>query len=416
MEKTVIAINMMSTGSTGKIMKGINRKAEEHGWTAYACYPQMRETSSEAHDIILCSNFFRGLNARLDRYTGLQNCFSVFSTLRLLRRIKKLHPDILHLHNLHNGFINLPLLFRFIKKHHIQTVWTLHDCWSFTGRCPHFLLSHCEKWKTGCGKCPYPKNAYPFVKTDRTKWMWKLKKKWFTGVEDLTIVTPSQWLADLVRQSYLGAYPVRVIYNGIRMDVLHPTQSEFRKAHALQDKCVLLGVARSWDNRKGLDVFLELDSRLGTEYQIVLVGTDAEIDRILPETIVSIHHTSSQEELAAIYSSADIFINPTREDTFPTVNIEALACGTPIITFRTGGSPEAITPSCGTVVNVDDIDAMEQEIRRVWTQKPYSREACTQRAAFFDEKEKYEEYIQLYEKGLKNESRGCPARKEGTVL
>jgi glycosyltransferase involved in cell wall biosynthesis len=226
--------------------------------------------------------------------------------------------------------------------------------------------------------------------------MWKRKKKWFNSLDDLTIVTPSQWLAGLVEQSFLGKYPVKVIHNGIDLSVFRQMESDFRKKHNLERKKLLLGVAFAWEERKGLDVFVELSRRLDSSYQIVLVGTNEDVDRLLPSNIVSIHRTHNQKELAEIYSVADVFVNPTREDTFPTVNLEALACGTPVITFKTGGSPECVDGHCGCVVPCNDVDALEREIVRICTEKPFTAEDCKARAALFDRDECFSRYVALY--------------------
>ena len=256
----------------------------------------------------------------------------------------------------------------------------------------------CEKWKTGCNACPYPKEYYPVSRRDVSDRLWKIKQKAFTGVEDLTLVAPSRWLADLAKQSYLKEYPVQVIHNGIDLSVFRPVESGFRTRYRIPpEKKIVLGVAFGWGVRKGLDVFVELAGRLDTTYQIVLVGTDDAIDRELPVTILSIHTTRNRQELAEIYASADVFVNPTREDNFPTVNLEALACGTPVITFRTGGSPEALDQTCGSVVPADDIDALEREIICICRERPFSREACRTHAEQFDEKETFLEYVKLYE-------------------
>lgn len=280
-------------------------------------------------------------------------------------------------------------------------IWTLHDCWSFTGHCPYFDIAHCDKWKTGCHNCPQYRE-YPQSLFDNSKFMWKLKKKWFTGVENMTIVTPSQWLADLVKQSYLKDYPVKVINNGIDLSVFKPADSDFReKYHISADKEILLGVAFGWGKRKGLDVFLELDKRLDAEkYQIVLVGTDDAVDKQLPENIISIHRTQNQQELAEIYSAADLFVNPTREENYPTVNMESIACGTPVLTFNTGGSPEIPDDTCGAVVPCDDVDAMEREIVRICRDKPFTKEVCLARAKAFDMNDRFEEYVELYKEVL----------------
>ena len=217
---------------------------------------------------------------------------------------------------------------------------------------------------------------------------------------DLTVVTPSRWLADVVGESFLRDCPVRVIHNGIDLSVFRPTESDFREKHGLTGKRILLGVAFGWDERKGLDVFIELARRLSDSYRIVLVGTDDRVDRMLPDSILSIHRTQDQRELAEIYSVADLFVNPTREENYPTVNMESLACGTPILTFRTGGSPEILDETCGAVVERGDVDALEAEIVRICDTEPYSAEACLTRAAGFDLHERFREYVHLYVQSL----------------
>lgn len=396
--KTVL-INSCNFGSTGNIMLEIAETAENGGYTAAVCYPQSRDNSrkQKEKDFIIGTRFSRNIHLQLAGITGLNGCFSYFSTLKLLKKLDKLKPDIIHLHNLHNCYINLPLLFKYIKKHNIKTVWTLHDCWAFTGHCPHFDMIGCDKWKTGCYGCPQYKE-YPKSLFDNSKIMYRLKRKWFSGVKNMTIVTPSEWLASLVKESYLKDYPVKVINNGIDLNVFKPTESDFRKKYALENKYIVLGVAFGWGRRKGLDVFIELARRLDKEkYKVVLVGTDDNVDKLLPENIISIHRTQNQTELAKIYSAADVFANPTREENYPTVNMEVLACGTPVVTFNTGGSPEMLDETCGAAVAKDDADAMYNEIIRICETKPYSVEACIKKAKGFDKNEKFGEYIRLYE-------------------
>ena len=221
------------------------------------------------------------------------------------------------------------MLFKYIKKNNIPTVWTLHDCWPFTGKCPYFTIVKCEKWKNGCYKCPQYKD-YPKTLYDNTKQMWKLKKKWFTGVHNLTIVTPSEWLAKLVHESYLKEYPVKIINNGIDLNLFRPSEKNRTDVvkKIKKQKYIVLGVAFDWGFRKGLDIFIKLTDILPTDkYQIVLVGTSSIIDKELPKSIISVHRTQNQEELVELYTLADVFAMPTREENFPTVNLEALACG-----------------------------------------------------------------------------------------
>lgn len=394
----IAEINSCNFGSTGNVMLEIAEVAEKCGHTAAVCYPKSRGNAKKQKetDIVIGSRLSRNLHLKLAEITGLNGCFSYFSTLDFLRKLNKFKPDIIHLHNLHNCYVNLPLLFGYIKKHNIKTVWTLHDCWSFTGHCPHFDMIGCDKWKTECYNCPQYKE-YPKSLFDNSKYMYSLKKKWFTGVKNMTIVTPSKWLAGLVKESYLRDYPVKVINNGIDLNVFKPTESDFRKKYDCESKNIVLGVASPWGKRKGLDVFSELAERLDDRYRIVLVGLAKEQKEGLPPNIIGLERTANQTELAGIYTAADVFANPTREENYPTVNMEAIACGTPVVTFNTGGSPEIIDETCGTAVAKNDIDGICNKIIKICETKPYSEETCLKRAKSFDENEKFREYIRLYE-------------------
>ena len=385
-------------GSTGKIAQGLHDICIKNKITCVTAYRYHETETTCFSDTCTTSSWLDcHVHNRLAKCTLLQGFFSRFKTFLFLRKVKNYAPDIIHLHNLHGNYINLPLLFKYIKKYNIPTVWTLHDCWAFTGQCPHFTLEKCEKWKSGCYHCQHKQALIPCL--DMTKVMWSFKKSAFTGIKDMSIVTPSKWLANLVKESYLKEYPLYVIHNGIDLDIFKPTQNNFRSKYNIgESKNILLGVAFGWGYRKGLDVFIELAKRLNNEqYQIVLVGTDDSVDTQLPNNIISIHRTNNQNELAEIYTSADLFVNPTREDNYPTVNMEAIACGTPVLTFKTGGSPEIVDESCGSVVDYDDVDSMENEIIRICTQKPYTLEACLNKALTFNITDKFKEYVNLYE-------------------
>ena len=232
--KTVLSINVSNYGSTGNIMRGISKVAEQNGFVCWQAYAPDRKNAPKAErDIIISPYNIRRFNELYSQLTGMRGFQAYFSTVAFLKKVDRIKPDIIHLHNLHNNYIHVGLLFDYIKEHHIKVIWTLHDCWAFTGRCPYFQVSGCEKWKTGCSDCPYPKTEYPSVKIDRSDILWKRKKEAFTGVEDMTIVTPSEWLAGLVKESFLSEYPVKVINNGIDLDVFKPTQSDFRTRYNL---------------------------------------------------------------------------------------------------------------------------------------------------------------------------------------
>ena len=401
-KKVLVSFNLGSVGSTGKIMRNISLCAENCGFSTYQVYPENEKKSPKLKgEIVISSIFIKKINQRLARYTGLSGATAYFTTKRLIRKLRKLNPDIFHFHNLHNSYVNLPLLFKFVKKRSIPIVWTLHDCWAFTGCCTHFTFVKCDKWKTQCKNCSQYK-LYPESSFDNSKMMFRLKQKWFNGA-NITIVTPSEWLKELVEQSFLKEYPVQVINNGIDLSIFKPIKSDFKSKYNIdENKFVVLSVAFGWGKRKGLDVVIELSKRLPDNYQVVLVGTSEMVDKLLPENIISIHRTYNQTELAEIYSAADLLINPTREDNFPTVNIESLACGTPVITFDTGGSPEIIDDKTGSVVACEDIDWLVKETIRICEKKPYTKEECIKRAKLYDMNVKQDEYVSLFERILEN--------------
>lgn len=330
------------------------------------------------------------------RFTMFKGTGSVLRTAYFLKKVKAYAPDVIHLHNLHGSYINLPLLFRYIKRSGVPVVWTLHDCWAFTAICPHFVIAGCDRWQDGCGSCPQ-KKRYSSALLDVSAAVWRAKKRWFTGMPNATLAAPSHWVASLAQHSFLKEYPVKTIYNGIDLTVFRETDSSFRGDHGLEDKKIVLGVAFDWGYSKGLDVFVDLAGRLKDGYQVVLVGVDDKTGRELPDNILSIRRTQDQRELAALYTAADVFVNPTREETLGLVNLEALACGTPVVTFRTGGSPECVDALCGVVVEKEDVDGMEREIRRICTDAPFRKEDCRRRAEGFDNGQRIEEYIRLYQ-------------------
>jgi glycosyltransferase involved in cell wall biosynthesis len=396
----IAGINMVDYGSTGNIMFQIADCAQDNGHEVRTFSKKWKKQNKKRDfHSYYGTTIENGLNVLLTRLVGFQGMFSYFGTKQLVKELEEFQPDLIHLHNLHDFSTCLPVLFKYIKESNVPIVWTLHDCWTMTGGCPYFTMVKCNRWKTGCHDCPQLSSK---LHVDCSIYMWNKKKEWFTGISHLTIVTPSQWLANIVEESYLGKYPIRVINNGIDLSVFKPTESEMGKKLRSEGKYLVLGVALGWGIRKGLDVLIELAHRLPEEYQIVMVGTDDVIDKILPKRITSIHKTENQQELAELYTAADVFINPTREDNFPTTNIESLASGTPVITYKTGGSPEILDSSSGSIVGCDDIDSLEREIVRICKNKPYSKEACIRRAKMFDKNDKFQEYVDLFEALCKN--------------
>ena len=392
----IVQVNVTCrTGSTGKICKSIDARLTELGHESYVFHTQP-PAPPDNHVSYATPSYIR-LQAIRSRLLGNYGFNGRAATKRLIAHLEKIKPDVVHLHNLHSHNAHLGLLFRYLKEKKIKVVWTFHDCWAFTGYCPHFVMAGCDKWRTECRHCPQRREFSLLL--DRSRELYRKKQDLFTGL-DMTVVTPSQWLADLVRESFLKDYPVTVIQNGIDLSVFHPAESDFRKEQGIpEEKFILLGIAFDWGVRKGLDVFLKLAEELDPDkYQIVLVGTNDAVDKQLPPHVVSIHRTQNQQELAKIYSAADLFLNPTREDNFPTVNMESVACGTPVLTFRTGGSPEMLDETCGAVVPCDDTEAFIREIQRIREERPFTAAQCVRKAASYDQNRKYKEYTDLYER------------------
>lgn len=394
MKKTrVVQINAScGVGSTGKIAVAISELLIQQGVENNILF----STSTNGYGLgIACSKpGYTKIQALKSRILGNYGFNSQAETKRIIAQLDRLAPSVVLLHNIHGHDCNLDMLFSYFRQKQTKLIWVFHDCWAFTAYCTHFTFDHCDRWKKGCRYCPQRKQYSWFF--DRSKMLYERKKQLLSGL-DLTIITPSQWLADLVKQSFLKEYPVKVIHNGIDLSVFRPTPSDFRERyHIPEEKFILLGVAFGWGKRKGLDVFVELSRRLDLEkYQIVLVGTDDAVDKNLPKNILSIHRTQNQKELAEIYTVADLFVNPTREDNYPTVNMEAIACGTPVITFRTGGSPEIVREDSGVVVDYNDIDALEREIIYISHAKPFKSNVCCEYGKQFDKSLCFQEYLNL---------------------
>jgi glycosyltransferase involved in cell wall biosynthesis len=334
-------------GSTGKIVCSISKVLTENQIDNYIFYSGNHK-SSFPNSIQINGKLSIRIHQVLSRIFGDQGFHSYFSTKRMIKKIEKISPDAILLHNIHGYYLHIGVLFRFLKRYDRPIYWTLHDCWAFTGHCTHFALAKCDRWKAECGNCPCLKK-YPYSWFfDRSAKLLEKKKKLYGDFHNLHIITPSKWLAGLVKQSFLQDFNVTVINNGIDISVFKYTDSSFKHDHGIEDKKMILGVASVWSYAKGLDIFIEL-SKARRDWAFVLVGTDDKTDKLLPKQIISIHRTSNQTELAKIYSAADVFLNPTREDTFPTVNMEAIACGTPVVTFDTGGSAEIVGDKYGAV-------------------------------------------------------------------
>ena len=388
----IVQINATATtGSIGKICRAVSERLNAKGVENYILHTQ--EGCDYPQGICYAGKNYLKIQALKSRVFGNYGFNSVLATRRLIAELDRIGPTIVHLHNLHGHNCHLGMLLNYLREKKIKVFWTFHDCWNFTGYCPHFDMVGCDQWLTQCRHCVRRREFTWFF--DRSRLLYRRKKALSSSL-DLTIVAPSRWTAEVTRQSFFGEYPIEVIHNGISLETFKPTESSFREKHGIGDRKLVLGVAAAWMARKGLDVFLELAKRLDDSYRIVLVGTDDQVDKLLPKGVISIHHTANVAELAEIYTAADVYANPTREEVLGLVNLEALACGTPVITFNSGGSPECVDETCGVVVPKNDVDAMEAAIRYVTTERPFSPEACRAYASHFDADSKFGEYIKLY--------------------
>lgn len=359
--KVLMINSVCGVGSTGRICTDMAQTLENQGHSCKIAYGRGTVPEQfEKYAIRIGSDFDVNIHAGLSRIFDSTAFHSTRATKKFIKWIKEYNPDVIHLHNLHGYYIHLGLLFEYLRKCGKRIVWTLHDCWAFTGHCAVFDMIGCEKWKTGCCECPQKKGYPSSFLFDRSKKNYATKKKLFSSIPNLTIVTPSQWLADLVQESFLQQYPVEVINNGIDLNVFKPTESNFREKFGLENKIIVLGVANVWESSKGIDDFIQLSTMLDEEYKIVLVGVTEKQRSKLPRNIIGIPRTNSAQELAEIYTTADVFVNPTKQDNYPTVNLEAQACGTPVITYRTGGSVESVKKEC--VVEQNDIKRLKELI------------------------------------------------------
>lgn len=364
--KVLMINSVCGIRSTGRICTELADEFEKQGHEVKIGYGRLEQVPEAArkYAVRIGTDTDVKLHALATRMLDAHGFSSQKATKGFLKWADKYNPDLLWLHNIHGYYIQVELLFSWIKSRpNMKVLWTLHDCWAFTGHCSHFDYVNCKKWITGCNKCPQ-KRCYPAAfGFDRSANNYKRKRAAFTGVKDLTVITPSQWLADLVKQSFLGEYPVEVRYNQIDKSVFRPTPGKFRERYGLKDKMIILGVASSWGERKGLCDFYKLSEQLDEKAKIVLVGLDEQQLKELPPNILGIRRTNNAKELAEIYTSADVFFNPTYEDTYPTVNLEAQACGTRVITYNSGGAAETIQRDDAVVIKQGDWKAVLEHLR-----------------------------------------------------
>lgn len=397
--KTLLQVNVVANwGSTGRIAEEIGQKAIDKGWNSYIAYGR-NANCSESQLIKIGSIWdikFHGLKSRLFDRHGLG---SKRATLKFVERIKEIKPDIIHLHNIHGYYLNIEILFNYLSISNIPVVWTLHDCWPFTGHCAYYSIAKCDKWLNQCYNCVQKKSYPASLCIDRSAVNYALKKSLFTSLADMTIVPVSKWLGDQVQQSFLREHAIQVIHNGVDLTKFYPRNSiALRQKMELIGEHILLGVATSWSKRKGLADYLKLAEVLPVNCKIILVGLSKQQIKNLPKNIIGLTRTESIDELAELYSLADIVLNLSYEETFGLTTVEGFACGTPGIVYNCTASPELISPETGLIVEGGNLGQLAGAIDEILLKGTASFSiACRNRAELlYDKMNKFKEYIELY--------------------
>ena len=390
----------LTTDAPGRIAEEIGKVAIANGHESYFGFGRAPRIIAST-PVKIGTRYDQMMHVILTRATDRHGFGSIAATHRFVEEVEVINPDIIHLHSLHGYYINIKILFDYLKRSGKPVVWTLHDCWAFTGHCSHYVTANCYKWETECHHCPKKKSYPASWGLDNSTRNFRDKKAIFNSLSNLHFVSPSHWLKGEFERSFLKQYPIRVIHNGIDLNQFNPDRrlSESDKINRFGNKPIILGVASVWGKYKGLDDFVVLNDLLKDQANIVLVGlNDSEMKR-LPATIKGIKRTENIDELAALYASADVFVNPTYADTFPTTNLEALASGTPVVTYKTGGSPEAVDDNTGIVVSVGDTEGLATQIKKVIQQgHSHYLNSCRMRAEqLFNKDYKYLEYLSLYD-------------------
>lgn len=395
---TILQINSTANwGSTGRIAEQINNLACSKGWDCYIAYGRYKNLSSSKL-IKVGKSFDVYFHYFINRVFDNEGLGSRCATKRLIRQIKEINPDIIHLHNIHDHWLNYQLLFEFLNSIDTPIVWTQHDCWAFTGGCPHYSLNNCQKWQVECKDCSFRKNL-----VDHSQQQFNLRKKLFLANRNLTIVPVSSWLADEVRKSFLNVLNIKPIFNGVDVDLFKPqNNTNLVGKYGLENKYILLALATSWSKSKGFDDYIALSKIIPEDCVLVLVGVSPKIKESLPPNILGIPRTHDLLELVELYSMADIVLNLSYQETFGLTTVEGMACGTPSIVYNSTASPELITPDTGVVVQSGDVDGVLKAINYIRNLgKEYFFNSCRRRAVeVYNKNLCYENYVQLYEQLL----------------
>lgn len=410
--KTLLQINVCNNVfSTGKIASDIGELAIDNGWTSYIAYAKADAYAPSQNNPIPvgCKTdyYLHILETRLFDNPGL-GWSSIIATRKLVMEIEHIKPSIIHLHIIHGYYLSLDMLFHYLSSLRIPIVWTIHSCWEFTGHCGFFDTIGCDKWKTECENCPQISSYPTSWLRDRSRKNYLEKKVLFTSVPNMTLVPVSRWLGGLLKDSFLGKYPILPIYNGIDTNIFSPSDNStsIREKYGLTSCFVAIGVASTWEPRKNLKDYIKLAHIVPDNVRIVLVGLKKQEIRTLPSNIIGIERTTSVQELVDLYSSADVVLNLSLEETFGLTTVEGFACGTPGIVYNCTASPELVSEETGFVVEPGDINGVLKCIITIVEKgKASYSNACRYRAVSrFDKRVNYKQYIELYNKLIDNVS------------
>lgn len=388
----VLQINSVcGYGSTGNIVVDLYRALKEQGHECCVAYGR-GNAPEDVQSYRIGSDVDVYVHGILSRITDKHGFYSTRATKRFVQWMKEYDPDVIHLHNLHGYYINIEILFDALKQMDKPVVWTLHDCWAFTGHCAHYIKAGCDAWITECHHCRQRKSYPASMLKDNSTCNYRKKKKIFNNVSNLTIITPSQWLKDEVKKSFLSEYAVDVIYNGIDLHVFSPTESDFREKYHLNGQKMILGVANVWSESKGLRIFNFLAEQLNDSYSIVLVGIDKKDSAKLNPRIICINRTADKHELAEIYTAADLYLNPSVEETMGLTTVEALACGTNVMVLDSTALPEIVGYDSGMIMTENNV------INQVYDRMNHLSDVVKNRklAMRYDKKKQYLKYVDLY--------------------
>ena len=353
----VILINSYNFGSTGRVCCAVQKYLNNTGDICLFAYGEGKASDELHYNYKISTKKKMTLHAIKTLICGLHGYYSKQDTKRLILWIKNEKPDIIHIHNLHGGYVNYITLLNAVGVLGIPVVFTLHDCWLYTGKCYHYYEANCDKWLKNCGNCPqlsmYPKSYF----FDRTKKMLTDKKHTFEKLHDATITCVSDWLAGEARHSFLNKYEIVTIKNGIDTEIFKSVSNEWQSDGVeIRGKYVILGVASSWNSHKGLGDFIRLAKLLCEDEVIVLVGVTEEQAQKLPPNCIGIKNIGDKHQMAQMYNRADVFLNCSSEETFGMTAAEAMSCGTPVIVYNATACSELVGENCGYVVAPHDID------------------------------------------------------------